>query len=78
MFQKSVFIGKYCKIFYHFPHYHIKILLGDFNVQLERGDIMELTIVHDSLYQESNVITIWAYHFCQLRTKFCPTSCSQG
>ena len=24
------------------------------------------------------VITIGAYHFCQLRTKFCPTSCSQG
>ena len=24
------------------------------------------------------VITIGAYHFCQLRTKFCQTSCSQG
>ena len=24
------------------------------------------------------VITIGAYHYCQLRTKFCPTSCSQG
>ena len=24
------------------------------------------------------VITIGAYHFCQLRTKYCPTSCSQG
>ena len=24
------------------------------------------------------VITIGEYHFCQLRTKFCPTSCSQG
>ena len=24
------------------------------------------------------VITIGVYHFCQLHTKFCPTSCSQG
>ena len=24
------------------------------------------------------VITVGADHFCQLRTKFCPTSCSQG
>ena len=24
------------------------------------------------------VITIGAYHFCQLSTKFCPKSCSQG
>ena len=24
------------------------------------------------------VITIGAYHYCQLRTKFCPTSCFQG
>jgi len=24
------------------------------------------------------VITRGAYHFCQLRTKFCPTSCFQG
>jgi hypothetical protein len=24
------------------------------------------------------VITIGTYHFWQLRTKFCPTSCSQG
>ena len=24
------------------------------------------------------VITIGAYRFCQLRTKFCPTFCSQG
>jgi len=27
---------------------------------------------------EQSVITIGAYHFCQLHTKFCPTSCSQG
>ena len=24
------------------------------------------------------VITIGAYHYCQLHTEFCPTSCSQG
>ena len=27
---------------------------------------------------KTDVINIEAYHFCQLRTKFCPTSCSQG
>ena len=27
---------------------------------------------------KQTVITIGAYRFCQLRTKFCPTSCFQG
>ena len=27
---------------------------------------------------KQTVITIGAYHYCQLCTKFCPTSCSQG
>jgi len=27
---------------------------------------------------KQTVTTIEAYHFCQLRTKFCPISCSQG
>jgi len=27
---------------------------------------------------KTDLITIGAFHYCQLRTKFCPTSCSQG
>jgi hypothetical protein len=27
---------------------------------------------------KTDLITTGAYHFCQLLTKFCPTSCSQG
>ena len=27
---------------------------------------------------KTDLITIGAYHYCQLCTKFCPTSCSQG
>jgi len=40
--------------FYHFPKYHIKILLGDFNVKVGRVNIFKLTIGNDSLPQDSN------------------------
>jgi len=32
------------QVFNHFPKYHMKILLGEFNAKLGRGDIFEPTI----------------------------------
>ena len=33
MIQKAVFMRIRAGFFYHFPKYHIKILLGDFNAK---------------------------------------------
>ena len=39
--------------FYHFPKYHMKILLGDFNAKVERQSIFKLTNGNESLHQDS-------------------------
>jgi hypothetical protein len=39
--------------FYHFPKYHMKILL-DFNAKLGRENTFKLTIGNESLHQDSN------------------------
>jgi ribosomal protein S17 len=40
--------------FYHFPKYHMKILLGDFNAKVGREDTFKLTMGNESLHQDSN------------------------
>jgi hypothetical protein len=40
--------------FYHFPKYHIKILLGDFNAKVGRENIFKPTIGNESLHQDNN------------------------
>jgi hypothetical protein len=42
------------QIFDHFPKYHIKNLLGDFNAKLGREDIFKPTIGNGILHQESS------------------------
>jgi hypothetical protein len=42
------------QVFDHFPKYHMKILLGDFNTKLGREVIFKPTIRNDSLHQDSN------------------------
>jgi hypothetical protein len=51
---KDSFYEKLERVFHHFPKYHIKILLGDFNAQAERDNIFKSTIGNDSLHQDSN------------------------
>ena len=41
-------------MFDHFPKYHMKMLLGDFNVKVEREYVFEPTIGQKSLHQDSN------------------------
>jgi len=41
-------------VFDHFPKYHMKMLLGDFNVKVEREYVFEPTIGQKSLHQDSN------------------------
>ena len=42
------------QVFKHFPKYHMKIILGDFNVKLEGEDIFKPAIWNESLHQDSN------------------------
>jgi len=41
-------------VFDHFPKYHMKILLGDFNTKVGRENSFKLTIGNESLHQDSN------------------------
>jgi hypothetical protein len=41
-------------VFDHFPKYHMKILLGDFNAKVGREEIFKPTIGNESLHQDSN------------------------
>jgi len=40
--------------FYHFPKYHMKILLGDINAKVGRENIFKPTIGQESLHLDSN------------------------
>jgi len=39
---------------HHFPTYHVKILLGDFNAKLGRENIFKPTVGNEYLHQDSN------------------------
>jgi len=54
MIQNSFFFEELQQVLEHFPQYHIKILVGDFNAKLGREDIFKLTISNVSLHQDSN------------------------
>jgi len=55
MIQKESFYEDLEQVFfYHFPKYHMKILLGDFNVKEGRQNIFKPTIGNESLHQDSN------------------------
>ena len=44
MIQKIVFYEELEQVFDHFPRYHTKILLGDFNAKVGRENIFKPTI----------------------------------
>jgi hypothetical protein len=52
--SKDIFCEELEGVFDHFPKYHMKILLGDFNAKVGREDTFKPTIGNDSLHQDSN------------------------
>ena len=52
--SKYSFYEELEQVFYHFPKYDMKILLGDFNAKVGRGNIFKPTIGNESLHQDSN------------------------
>jgi hypothetical protein len=57
------FYKKLVCAFNQFPKYHMKMLLGHFNAQVEREDIFKLTIENKSLHETSNDNGIRAVNF---------------
>jgi len=49
--SKDSFYEELEQVFYHFPSYHMKILLGDFNTKVGRESIFKPTIGNDNLHQ---------------------------
>jgi hypothetical protein len=52
--SKDKFYEELEQVFDHFPKYHTKILLRDFNAKLGREDILKPTIGNVSLWQDNN------------------------
>jgi len=55
-------------VFDHFPKYHIKMLLGDFNAKVERENIFRPTTGQDSLHQDSNDNGVRLVNFATSKT----------
>ena len=51
---KDSFYEELEEVFDHFPKYHMKVLLRDFNAKVGREDILKPIIGQESLYQDSN------------------------
>ena len=52
--SKDSFYEELERVFDHFPKYHRKIILGDFNAKVGRENIFKPTTGNDSLHQDSN------------------------
>jgi len=53
MIQRQ-FYGELEQVLNHFPKYHMKILLGEYNAKVRKENIFKPTIGNESLHQESN------------------------
>jgi hypothetical protein len=51
---KDDFYEELEQIFYQFPRYHMKMLLGDFNAKVVRENIFKPIIANESLHEASN------------------------
>ena len=52
--SKDSFYEELEQLFYYFPKYHMKILLGDFNEKVRREKIFKPATGNESLHQYSN------------------------
>ena len=66
MIQERVFTRNK-QVFDHFPEYHMKIILGDFNAKLGRENVFKPTIGNESLHQESNDSGVRIVNFAALK-----------
>ena len=52
--SKDTFYEEVEQVFDHFPKYHMKIVLGDFNAKVGRENIFKPMTENESLHQDSN------------------------
>jgi len=52
--SKDSFYQELEQVFHHFPKYHKKILLGEFNAKVERENIFQPNIGQERLHQDGN------------------------
>jgi hypothetical protein len=61
--EKDGFCMELEHMFNKFPKYHMKILLGDFNVKICKEGIFKLTVWNESLHEISNDNGVKAVNF---------------
>jgi hypothetical protein len=59
------------QVFDHFPEYHMKILLGDFNTKLRREDLFKPTIWDENLHENINATGIIVVNFATSKKSGC-------
>jgi hypothetical protein len=64
---KDSFYEELEDVFYQFPRYHMKILMGDFNAKVGREDIFKPVIGIESLYEASNDNEVRVVNFTTLK-----------
>ena len=52
--SKDSFYEELEQVFHHFPKYHMKVILGDFNEKVGRENIFKPTIGNESIHPDSN------------------------
>jgi len=65
--SKDSFYKELQQVFDHFPKFHMKILLRDFNAKVGREIIFKLTIGQESLHQDSNDNGVRLVNFATLK-----------
>jgi hypothetical protein len=69
--SKDSFYEELEQVFDHFPKYHMKILLGDFNAKLGKEDTFKLTIGNESLHEDSNDNDVRVVNFATSKKSGC-------
>ena len=68
--SKNSFYKELQQVFDHFPKYHMKIILGDFNAKVKRENIFKPTVGNDSLHQISNENGVRIVNFATSKSLF--------
>jgi exonuclease III len=66
--SKDGFDEKLEQVSDHFPKYHVKILLGDFNAKVGRKNIFKPTLWNESLHQVKNNNGVRIVNFATSKT----------
>jgi hypothetical protein len=74
--SKESFYEEFEQDFYHFPKYHLKILLGDFNAKVWRENIFKPTSGNYSPHQDTNENDVTILNFATTKIWLLRARCS--